>query len=79
MIEENTLHINGGIMKNVNVSVENVIYVKKIIFGILVHENCCENGKYLESIMDDSVITCDEIIDAEAKSFVKETKKFQKI
>ena len=22
----------------------------------------CENGKYLESIMDDSVITCDEII-----------------
>ena len=28
----------------------------------------CENGKYLVSIIDDSVITCDEIIDAEAKS-----------
>ena len=28
----------------------------------------CENGKYLESITDDSVITCDEIIDLEAKS-----------
>ena len=23
----------------------------------------CENGKYLASIMDDSVITCDEIIE----------------
>ena len=28
----------------------------------------CENGKYLESIIDDSVITCDEIIDLKAKS-----------
>ena len=25
----------------------------------------CENGKYLASIVDDSVITCDKIIDAE--------------
>ena len=24
----------------------------------------CENGRYLESIIDDSVVTCDEIIDA---------------
>ena len=31
----------------------------------------CENGKHLVSIMDDSAITCDEIIDtdAEAKSY----------
>ena len=29
----------------------------------------CENGKYLASIMDDSVITCDEIIDVEEKNF----------
>ena len=31
----------------------------------------CKNGKYLASIIDDSVITCDEIIDAhaEAKSY----------
>ena len=28
----------------------------------------CKNGKYLANIMDDSVITCGEIIDAEAKS-----------
>ena len=29
----------------------------------------CENGNYLASIMDDSAITCDEIIDAKAKSY----------
>ena len=34
----------------------------------------CENGKYLASIMDDSAIMCDEIIDAEAKSNDEETK-----
>ena len=28
----------------------------------------CQNGKYLASIMDDSVITRNEILDAEAKS-----------
>ena len=33
-----------------------------------------ENGKYLANIMDDLVITCDEIIDAEAKSYGEETK-----
>ena len=42
-------------------------------------ESCygsCENGKYLASIIDDSVITCDEIIDAdmETKSHEEETK-----
>ena len=34
----------------------------------------CQNGKYLANIMDDSVITCDEIIDVEAKSYDEETK-----
>ena len=28
----------------------------------------CENGKYLPSIMDDSTIICDEVVEAEAKS-----------
>ena len=28
---------------------------------------CCQNRKYLASIMDDSVITCDEIIGVEVK------------
>ena len=34
----------------------------------------CENVKYLACIIDNSVITCDEIIDAEAQSYDKETK-----
>ena len=34
---ENVIQINGGIIINANVSVKNIIYVKKIIFGILVH------------------------------------------
>ena len=31
----------------------------------------CENGKYLTSINDNSVITCDEIIDSEVESYNK--------
>ena len=29
----------------------------------------CENGKYLASIIDDSTIICDEIIDVKEKNF----------
>ena len=35
LIEGNVIQINVGITTNVDVSVENMIYVKKIIFGIL--------------------------------------------
>ena len=34
----------------------------------------CKSGKYLARIIDDSVITCDEIIDAKAKLYDEETK-----
>ena len=34
--------------------------MKKIMFGILLHE-IVKNGKYLASIMHDSTIMCDEI------------------
>ena len=34
---ENAIPINGGITINVIVSVKNVLYVKKIIFGIHLH------------------------------------------
>ena len=36
-IEKNVFQTNGGITINVNVNVKNVMYVKKIIFGILPH------------------------------------------
>ena len=48
--------------------------MKKIIFGILLHVVVkMENGKYLAGIIDNSLITRDEIIDVEAKSNGKET------
>ena len=34
---ENVIQINGGIMINVDVSVKSVMYVKKIMLGILLH------------------------------------------
>ena len=36
-MEKIVIQINGGIMINVDVSVKNVMYVKKIMFGILLH------------------------------------------
>ena len=36
-MEENVIQINGGITINVDASVKNIIYLKKIIFGILLH------------------------------------------
>ena len=36
-MEENVIQINGGIMVNDDVSVKNVMYVKKNMLGILLH------------------------------------------
>ena len=36
-MEENVIQINGGITINVDVSVKNVMYVKKIMFGVPMH------------------------------------------
>ena len=41
-------------------SVKHVMHVKKITEFCYLN---CENGKYLASIMDDSAIMCDEVID----------------
>ena len=60
-MEENVIQINDGITVNVDVSVKNVMYVKNIVWN---PGTCrCKNRKYLGSIMDDSAITCDEIIE----------------
>ena len=37
LMEKDVIQINGGIMINVNVTLKNVIYVKKIMFGIPLH------------------------------------------
>ena len=36
-MKENIIKINDGITINVNVSVKNVVHVKKILFGILLN------------------------------------------
>ena len=36
-MKEIVIQINGGTMINVDVSVKNFIYVKRIMFGILLH------------------------------------------
>ena len=36
-MEENLIQINAGVTVNVDASVKKVMYVKKIIFGILLH------------------------------------------
>ena len=36
-MEELVTQINDGIMINVNASVKNVMYIRKIMFGILLH------------------------------------------
>ena len=36
-MEEDVIQIKRGIMINVDMSVKNIIYMKKIVFGILLH------------------------------------------
>ena len=36
-MEENVIQIKSGKMTNVAVSLKNIIYMKKIIIGILIH------------------------------------------
>ena len=71
---KNVILINGGIMIIVILSIKNVIVCAKDY--IWNPSKCsCENGKYLASVIVDSVTTCYEIIgaDAEAKSYDEET------
>ena len=39
LVEKIVIQINDGIMMNKDLSVKNIIYEKKIIFGILVHDS----------------------------------------
>ena len=68
-MEENVIQINGGLTKNVDVNAKNVMYVKKNMFGILLHV-VVKNRKYFASIVDDSVIieSYDEKADTNAEA-----------
>ena len=65
-MEQNVIEINGEITLNADVSVRNIIYVKNVWNPSTCTCNC-DNGKYLASIMNDSAIIWDEVIDADAK------------
>ena len=52
-MEENAIQTNGGIMINVDVNVKNAVFVKKIMFEILLHV-----------VMDYSAVICDEVIES---------------
>ena len=51
-MEENVIQINGGLTKNVDVNAKNVMYVKKNMFGILLHV-VVKHRKYFASVVDD--------------------------
>ena len=61
LVEQSVIQIDGGIKINVDVNVEKIVLCKKHFL----QSTCnCENGKYLASIMDDSTIICDEVIES---------------
>ena len=60
-MEQNIVHINGGITINVIVNVKKHHMCEKDYVWNPATWNC-ENGKCLTSIMDDSGIICDEVI-----------------
>ena len=60
-MKQNVSHINGGITINVDMSVKKHHICEK--YYACNPATCnSENGKYLASIMDDSVIMCDAVI-----------------
>ena len=66
-MEENVIPNNSGIMRNLDSSVESVIYVKKFFWNPATYN--CENRNYLAGIIDNSAIMCDKVI----KSYDEET------
>ena len=62
LVEESVSQINGRIVINTDASVIIVMYLKKIMFGIQQHV-IVKMEKKLASIMDDSTIICNEVIE----------------
>ena len=66
LMKKNVVQTNGGITRNVNVSVKIVIYVKNIIETSKenMQKRLCKNRKHFANIMEYSSMTCDEIIES---------------
>ena len=61
LVEQNVIQINGEITINVDVSIKYIMYVKKIMFGILLNVIVRMENIH-QVIVDDSAFVCDEII-----------------
>ena len=72
-MEENVIH--GGIMRNVDVNVKNVMYENGCVWNPAI--SSFENGKCLASITDDSVIMCDESVESHSEELNLKKKKKQ--
>ena len=67
LMVENVIQIISRIMIQEDASAKGNIYIKKdYIWNPFTCS--CQSGKYLASIIDNSVITCDEIIEEEIKT-----------
>ena len=61
LVEQNVIQINGEVTINVDVSIKYIMYVKKIMFGIL--PNLIVRMENIHQVLvDDSAFVCDEII-----------------
>ena len=61
LVEQNVIQISGEITINVDVSIKNIMYVKKIMFGIPL--NVIVRMENIHQVLvDDSAFVCDEII-----------------
>ena len=61
LVEQNVIQINGEMTINVDVSIKNIMYVKKIMFRILL--NVIVRMENIHQVLvDDSAFVCDEII-----------------
>ena len=61
LVEQNVIQINGEVTINVDVSIKYIMYVKKIMFGILL--NLIVRMENIHQVLvDDSAFVCDEII-----------------
>ena len=57
-MEENVIQIKSGITINFDASVSNIIYVEKILFGILLHEVAkMENASVIDDLGNQTRMT----------------------
>ena len=65
-MKENVIQITGWITIHVDVRAKNIIFLKKVIFGMLL--DVVAKSKYSASVMEDSMTTCGEVTEEKTKT-----------